>query len=544
MIQDERLRLPVDTTFTALGAVLHRILAVALIAVAASTCSDSPNEEVAGAASEEEVAGAASEEQVAGDDLLTSLDEQTRELQFALSPWHGDLDGIIEERFGLIRLLTVFEPMHYAVDGRKQGGITFEAGREFEKYLNERLGITRAADKLHVVIVPVRRDELIPFIRDGRGDIAAANLTITRERLEEVDFSDPFVADAYEIVVTGPDSDPVESLEDLSGRSVFVRRSSSYRESLEKLNRDLDAKGLPPAEIVEVNELLDDGAILELVNDGDIPVTVVDKHIADFWTQVFPNLTLHDSVRPRENAQIAFAVQKGAPELVGHINAFASKYGKGSLLGNVLIKRYYESPKWLEQVTRYDANRRLDSLMGYFQASAARYDLDWRRLAAQGYQESGLDQSRKSSRGALGIMQLMPATAREMGFDDVSTAEANIEAGAKYMRHIIDTYFSEVESNPDVESGWAREQAYALAVAAYNAGPTRISRIRREAADRGLDSKIWFGSVEPLVAREVGLEPVTYVDNIFAYSIRIQLHQRHREQTEELRDSGAIPGQS
>ncbi|MCL7980734.1 MAG: lytic transglycosylase F [marine benthic group bacterium] len=544
MIQDERLRLPVDTTFTALGAVLHRILAVALIAVAASTCSDSPNEEVAGAASEEEVAGAASEEQVAGDDLLTSLDEQTRELQFALSPWHGDLDGIIEERFGLIRLLTVFEPMHYAVDGRKQGGITFEAGREFEKYLNERLGITRAADKLHVVIVPVRRDELIPFIRDGRGDIAAANLTITEERLEEVDFSDPFVADAYEIVVTGPDSDSVESLEDLSGRSVFVRRSSSYRESLEKLNRDLDAKGLPPAEIVEVNELLDDGAILELVNDGDIPVTVVDKHIADFWTQVFPNLTLHDSVRPRENAQIAFAVQKGAPELVGHINAFASKHGKGSLLGNVLIKRYYQSPKWLERVNRYDANRRLDSLMGYFQASAARYDLDWRRLAAQGYQESGLDQSRKSSRGALGIMQLMPATAREMGFDDVSTAEANIEAGAKYMRHIIDTYFSEVESNPDVESGWAREQAYALAVAAYNAGPTRISRIRREAADRGLDSKIWFGSVEPLVAREVGLEPVTYVDNIFAYSIRIQLHQRHREQTEELRDSGAVPGQS
>ena len=293
MIQDARLQLPSTTTVTALGSVLHRILAIALVAMAAFACSDSPREEVAGAADREEAPG---------DDLITSLDEHTPELQFVLSPWHGDLDGIIEERLGLIRLLTVFEPMHYAVDGQKQGGITFEAAREFEKYLNERLGITRAADRLHVVIVPVRRDELIPFIRDGRGDIAAANLTITRERLEEVVFSDPFVADAYEIVVTGPDSDPIESLEDLSGRSVFVRRSSSYRESLEKLNREMEASGLPPVDIVEVNELLDDGAILELVNDGDIPATVVDKHIADYWTQVFPDLTLHDSVRPRENA--------------------------------------------------------------------------------------------------------------------------------------------------------------------------------------------------------------------------------------------------
>jgi membrane-bound lytic murein transglycosylase MltF len=260
-------------------------------------------------------------------------------LQFVLREWHGDLDGIISERFGLIRLLTVFEPLHYAVDGPKQGGITYEAAREFEEFLNERLGISRADDRVHVVLVPVRRDELIPFLRDGRGDIAAANLTITDERLREVDFSEPFVSDAYEIVVTGPDAEPLEALEDLSGRSVYVRRSSSYRESLEKVNRELEEKGLPGAEIVEVNELLDDGAILEMVHDGDIPVTVVDAHIAQLWLQVYPNLSLHDSVRPRENSLIAFAVQKGTPELVGHINAFAKAHGKGTYLGNVLMRR-------------------------------------------------------------------------------------------------------------------------------------------------------------------------------------------------------------
>ena len=472
-------------------------------------------------------------------DLISSLDEQSPELQFVLREWHGDLDGIISERFGLIRLLTVFEPMHYAVDGTKQGGITFEAAREFEDFLNERLGIERPEDRVHVVVIPVRRDELIPFIRDGRGDIAAANLTITDERLQEVDFSEPFVADAYEIVVTGPDAEPIEALEDLSGRSVYVRRSSSYRESLEKVNQELEEKGLPGAEIVEVHELLDDGAILEMVHDGDISATVVDAHIAEFWLQLYPDLSLHDSVRPRENSRIAFAVQKETPELVGHINAFAKAHGKGTYLGNVLIRRYFESPKWVEQVSGSEIARRLDDLMETFQSYAELYDLDWRRLAAQAYQESGLDQSRRSSRGAIGLMQLMPATAREMGFEDVSTVESNIEAGAKYMRHVIDTYFSEVENNPELDSEAAHEQAYALALAAYNAGPTRISRIQRQAASRGLDPNLWFGEVEPLVARTVGAEPVKYVDNIFEYSIRIQLHQRMREERQALEaDSG------
>ena len=161
--------------------------------------------------------------------LLTSLDEQTIELQFALGEWHGDLEGIISERFRLVRLLTVFEPMHYAIDGRKQGGLTYESARQFETFLNERLGRTRASEKIRIVLVPVRRDELIPFIRDGRGDIAAANLTITEDRLRDVAFSDPFVSDAYEVVVTSPSAIPVESLLSLP---IFSARRSRISASI------------------------------------------------------------------------------------------------------------------------------------------------------------------------------------------------------------------------------------------------------------------------------------------------------------------------
>jgi membrane-bound lytic murein transglycosylase MltF len=485
-------------------------------------------------------AGAAAEE--SADDLITALDEQTAELKFVLQPWHGDLDGIRAERFGLIRLLTVLEPMHYSVDGRKQGGATYEGAREFEKFLNQRLGITRREDRVHVVIVPVRRDELIPFVRDGRGDIAAANLTVTDERLREVDFSRPFADDAYEIVVTGPGGEPIETVRDLAGREVFVRASSSYRQSLERISDELAADGLPGIEIVGLPELLDDGAILELVDDGDIPATVVDAHVATFWAQQFANLRLHDDVRTRENARIAFAVQKNAPELRSQLDAFVATHGKGTLLGNMMIRRYYEDTRWLETVSRYETERRLDDYLSIFQASAERYDLDWRRLAAQAWQESGFDQNRRSSRGAIGLMQLMPATAREMGFADVTSAEANIEAGAKYMRHVIDTYFSEVEQNRGLDPESAHEQAYALALAAYNAGPSRISQLQRQAASRGRDPSRWFKGVDGLVSREVGREPVDYVDNVFQYSVKIQMMERLRLQRRELEESGALPG--
>ena len=480
--------------------------------------------------------GSAATTATSPDDFLTSLDEQTAEVQFALGEWRGDLDGIISERARLLRLLTVFEPMFYLVDGRKQAGAVFEAAREFETFLNETLGKTRAADRIRIILVPVRRDELIPFIRDGRGDIAAANLTITDDRLGDVDFSDPVVSDAHEVVVTGPSADPVNSLDELSGRPVLVRRSSSYFESLQRLNRDLEARDLPPASIVEVNEILDDGAILKLVYEGRLPTTVVDSHIAEFWVEVFPDLVWNDEVRPRENTRIAWAVQKDAPQLLEQINAFVKTHKKGTLAGNILINRYMKSTDWLESNEERVVNQRLDSLKNLFQEKAALYDLDWRRLAAQAFQESGLDQSRRSSRGAIGLMQLMLATAREMGFDDISTADANVEAGAKYMRHVIDTYFSDIEHNPEVDPEVAREEAYAVALAAYNAGPTRISRLRRTAESRGINSRIWFDQMEPIVAREVGSEPVKYVQNVMEFSIQIQLQQKLIEERRRVQE--------
>ena len=298
---------------------------------------------------------------------------------------------------------------------------------------------------------------------------------------------------------------------------------------------------MDPVTIVEVNEVLDDGAILRMIDAGALPATVVDAHVAEYWLELMPNLVLHDAVRTREGARIAWAVQKGAPELQEHINAFVRGHKKGTLLGNIVINRYYGNTDWLRRIASSETRERLDELRSLFQEKAELYDLDWRRLAAQAMQESELDQDRRSPRGARGLMQLMPATAREMGFDDISSADANVEAGAKYMRHVIDTYFPDVEENPQVDEERAKEHAYAFALAAYNAGPTRIARIRRQAEARGAVPQLWFGEVELLVARDVGSEPVDYVRKNFEYSVQMQLQERLLEDWEAYDPSGGRP---
>ena len=153
--------------------------------------------------------------------------------------WTGDFDVMRERR--VIRALTTFSKTGYFLDGPRQRGLTFEALSQFEKFVNEKLDTGHL--KVHVLLIPVRRDELLPGLLEGRGDVAAANLTITPERSELVDFSDPLMTEVNEILVTGPASPEVADLEDLSGKEIYVRSSSSYHESLVTLNEDFRSRG-------------------------------------------------------------------------------------------------------------------------------------------------------------------------------------------------------------------------------------------------------------------------------------------------------------
>jgi len=158
---------------------------------------------------------------------------------------------------------------------------------------------------------------------------------------------------------------------------------------------------------------------------------------------------------------------------------------------------------------------RFRGLVKYFKQYAQEYDVDWLLMAAQGFQESGLDQNVKSPVGAVGVMQVMPATGKDLKVGDISQLEPNIHAGVKYIRWVIDEYYKD-EPMDNLNKGL-------FAFASYNAGPGRIRQLRNEAAKRGLDPNVWFGNVEQIASERIGRETVTYVANIYKYYIAYRL---------------------
>ena len=256
--------------------------------------------------------------------------------------WVGDLDAMVER--GVVRALVVYTLGQYFLDGATQRGATYEALTQFETFLNEKVG--RKKIKVSVLIIPVQRDELLPALERGLGDIAAANLTITDSRLETVDFSNPFLTEVSELVVSGPSAQDMKSLDDLSGREIHVRRSSSYWRSLEKLNDDLHSRDLKPIEMVRVEEFLQDEDLIEMVNAGMLPAIIVDSHKARFWAQFFDHITVHEDLAVRTGGSIGWAFRKDSPQLAEVVNAFVRKHKKGTLLGNVILNRYLKDTKW------------------------------------------------------------------------------------------------------------------------------------------------------------------------------------------------------
>jgi membrane-bound lytic murein transglycosylase MltF len=426
-------------------------------------------------------------------------------------PWTGDLDGMVERR--VVRMLVVPSRTFYFVDKGTQRGLSYDRGKAFEEDLNRKLG--KRILKVEVVFVPVTHEEIIPALLQGRGDVAAANLTITPERQQWVDFSAPLWTRVDEIVVTGPASPPIRSLDDLAGQEIFVRLSSSYFQSLWHLNESFGPRGLPPVVVKPAPEELEDEDILEMLNAGLVKLAVVDGHKAEFWARIFSDIELHPDVAVRTGGEIAFAFRKQSPQLQVALDDFAKRHGKGTAFGNTKFREYLKSTKYVESAGSKAELAKFLRTIQLFQKYAAQYDFDWLMLAAQGYQESRLDQSVKSPVGAIGIMQVMPATGQELGVGDIRQIEANVHAGTKYLRTVMDRHFPEAQFDP--------LNRCLFAFASYNAGPNRIAKLRKEAEKRGLDPNAWFQNVELVVAERVGQETVRYVSNIFKYYVAYKL---------------------
>ncbi|HGF0771648.1 TPA: transporter substrate-binding domain-containing protein [Kluyvera georgiana] len=438
-------------------------------------------------------------------------------IESIMQPWKGDLPGMLDRR--VIRVLTTYSKTFFFIDKGQQRGATHDIFAEFERSLNAQLAKEKKLKQRHlkvrIIFVPVTRDNLFTALNEGKGDIAAANLTITATRQQQVTFTDPIYSDIQELLISGPASPQVKNVDDLAGKTVFVRRSSSYYESLEALNARFAKASLPPIVIKPAPEALEDEDLLEMLNAGLIPLIVVDRHKALFWKQVFPKIQVHEDIVLRDNGNIAWAVRKDNPQLLAKLNGFIKDNRQGSTLGNTLLLRYLKSAKYVKNAAAEKERRKFLKMVEIFRKYGDRYDVDWLLMAAQGYQESRLNQSVRSHVGAIGVMQVMPSTGKELKVGDIKQLDPNIHAGVKYMRWMIDRYYGD-------EPMTQLDKAL-FSFASYNAGPARIARLRTETKKRGFDPNIWFGNVENLAAEKIGAETVTYVSNIYKYYIAYRL---------------------
>jgi membrane-bound lytic murein transglycosylase MltF len=437
----------------------------------------------------------------------------------------GDFDAMRKRR--VIRVLVVFNKTNYFIDKGAQRGITYDAFKMFEDEINKKYKTGNL--KIHVSVRPVGRGDLAAALLDGRGDVAAANLTVTPERLEKVDFSNPTVKNVSEIVVSGPASQPIAAVDELSGREVFVRKGSIYNESIDRLNADLAKRGKPAVKLRFAPENLEDEDLLEMTNAGLVQYVVVDDFLARFWASVLPGLKLHPEVALRSGAEIAWAIRKKSPLLKAELDEFLARHPEGSAARNMLFQKYLKSTKFVKNSASEEEIRKFQQMVQFFKTYSDKYDMDYLLMAAQGFQESQLNQNAKSQVGAVGVMQVMPATGQDLKVGDISELEPNINAGVKYMRFMIDRYF-EKEPMDKLDKGL-------FAFAAYNAGPGRIQSLRKEAAKRGLDPNKWFNNVEIVASEKIGRETVTYVANIYKYYIAYKLITENAEERRKERES-------
>ncbi len=437
--------------------------------------------------------------------------------------WTGDLDGMLERR--TIRILTVYSRTLFFVDGGVPRGTAYDQGKLLEEVLNKQRGPKQLP--VSVQFVPVSRDELLPWLAEGRGDIVMAHLTVTPERRKTVDFTEPWIGGVEEIVVTRPGGPDLKSVDDLAGKEVFVRPSSSYYQSLVELNKRFATEGKPEVKLTPAPEELEDEDLMEMANAGLVDILIVDNHKAWFWQRIWPKLRLHPTIAVRTGGEIAWAIRKDSPQLKASLDAFLASNGLSSLTARMIFRRYLLNTQFVKGATAEASAARFKTVVAMFRKYGERYNLDWMLMAAQGYQESRLNQAARSHVGAIGVMQVMPETGASMKVGDITVVDPNIHAGVKYVRLMVDQYFGK-EAMDD-------ENKMLFAFAAYNAGPGRVRQLRREATTRGLDPNVWFNNVERIARERIGRETVTYVSNIYKYYVAYLLVQGEYLQRRELK---------
>ena len=432
----------------------------------------------------------------------------------------GDLPKIRKRK--ILKALVTHSRTDFFLLNRRPRGLMYELMREYEKHLNK--GIRRETEKTRITFVPVSFDRLIPALLEGRGDIAASLLTLTPEREKSVAFATKPKLIVNELVVSHKSVSSLKELKDLSGRWMYVLSGSSYAEHLRELNKQFKNEGIKPIRVEEADSYLLAEDILELVNAGVVKLTVIDDFKARLWAKVFPDIVVHENLKVKEGNQIGLAVRKDNPVLQKHLVNFLERTDKRSILGQVLFSRYYEKARWIKNPTSTIEMKKLNQYIDLIKKYCQQHGFDYLVVAAQAYFGSNLDHGKTGVGGAVGIMQILPSTAADanVNISKIEEVENNIHAGVKYLAFLRNRYFSD----PELTSG----NRIAFTLAAYNAGPRKVQKMRVAAAKMGLDSNEWFNHVELAAGRIAGHRIVKYVADVYKYYLAFSLAEKRTNQ--------------
>lgn len=408
---------------------------------------------------------------------------------------------------GYIRVLTRNNDTSFFIYRGHRMGFDYEVGKKLAQKLGIRVDM----------IITQGWAEMVPSLIKGEGDVIAAELTVTDERRKQVLFAEPW-GHTREVVVWKDGTRPLEKAEDLAGKEVHVRKGSTYAATLAELNAKLAAAGKPAVIVTAVPEDWETDTILQAVSKGAIVYTIADDILANIHTAYWDNLVIGPPITPERD--LAWAVRPGDVKLRNTIDeVFRELRRKPDF--NMLKKKYFDAERSLkkERKDKFYASE-TGTLSPYdpiVRKYAGQHQFDWRLVAAQIYQESHFDPSRKSWVGALGLFQIMPATAKGLGIQDPTDPEQSIRGGLKYMQQLSDHY-------KDVADPIER---YRFALAAYNSGFGHIDDARHLARAARKDPARWRDVAPYLlkladrkVARKSrfgfcrGSEPVDYVRHI------------------------------
>ena len=434
--------------------------------------------------------------------LKTRVDEYLLAQQFtrqSQQAFTDDLPGLKERR--RLRMITRNNAMTYFIHRGRQVGFEYELIKEFADRHGLRLDI----------VIPDSHADLMPYLNEGKGDIVAAAMTITEERRAQAAFALPY-NEVDELVVVRAEEDSISSLEDLAGRTVHVRQSSSFFTTLMAL-----ADSIEGLQVVPLPDDLETEDILAGVEEGRYDITLCDSNLLDVELAYGRQLKAAFSIKP---TVLGWAVREDNPALLAALNRYVREE-KGGLFFNMMKKRYFKNKRTITRAKdslRVDLSGRLSPYDELVKKYARQYGQDWRLITAQMYQESKFDPQATSWVGARGLMQIMPVTGRELGFIDLHDPEKNIHAGVKYLSQLVNRF------DPNIPI----EERTRLALAAYNVGYGHVLDARRLAREKGWNPDKWFGHVEQamrLLAKPVyhkraryGFcrcgQPVHYVGNI------------------------------